>query len=218
MEFINSFEQPENNNLISFEGIDGCGKSTQIELLKTYLDKNDYNVLCLREPGGTKFGEKLRQAILESTEKLSPSAEAFLFASSRAQLLEELVLPFISKSRRNICILDRYIHSSLAYQGFARSLGTEKIINIHNTYPLNVIPNITFYLDITVKTSTKRQENRNQKKDYFEKEKLKFFEKLIDGYNASENLIPNKFKKINGELDKSEIHKRIVQDFENMKR
>ena len=126
-----SFNLPIYNNLISFEGIDGCGKTTQIQALKHHLENLGYNVLCLREPGGTSFGEKLREAILESSNKILPISEAYLFASSRAQLLSELVIPFISKTNKNICILDRFIHSSIAYQGFARNLGVR--YNSRNT-------------------------------------------------------------------------------------
>ena len=129
------FQLPQYSNLISFEGIDGCGKTTQIQALKDYLENLGYNVLCLREPGGTKFGEKLREAILDSTSKILPISEAYLFASSRAQLLNDLVVPFITASRKNICILDRFIHSSAAYQGFARKPGYRQFliyINMHH--------------------------------------------------------------------------------------
>lgn len=206
----NSFVLPKFNNLISFEGIDGCGKTTQIKALQSFLESNGYNVLCLREPGGTEFGEKLREAILEAKQKLPAISEAYLFASSRAQLLNELVIPFISKSSKNICILDRFIHSSIAYQGFARNLGANTVLNIHQHEPLNVIPNITFYLKISIDTSFSRQASRNQEKDYFEKEKRSFFLSLIKGYESCTNYLPSKFFTIDGEKEPDTIHKKII--------
>jgi dTMP kinase len=167
--------------LFSFEGIEGSGKSTQIQYLKNYLESLCYTILCLREPGGTKFGELLREAILESENSITPIAEAYLFAASRAQLLVEKVLPFL-KNDKHIVILDRYIDSSIAYQGFARKLGAQKVIDIHNTYPLDTLPSLTFYLKISLETSMQRQQTRGQEKDYFEKENNLFYKTLINGY------------------------------------
>ena len=207
-----SFKTPENLSFISFEGIDGCGKTTQIRLLESWLKRNGFNVLCLREPGGTTFGEKLREAILESTTKLTTVSEAYLFASSRAQLLYEKILPFINQSKKNICILDRYIHSSIAYQGHARALGIETILDIHRLSPLNIMPNLTFYLNISSSTSIVRQKSRNNEKDYFEKEKTSFFDMIIRGYNLSKEKLPGEFITLNGERNEQEIHSEIIDN------
>ncbi|MAX67831.1 MAG: dTMP kinase [Bacteriovoracaceae bacterium] len=166
---------------VSFEGIEGSGKTTQINLLKEDLITQGYKVLLLREPGGTHFGEKLREVILTSNEKISPLSEALLFASSRAQLLENKILPFLSQPK-HIVIIDRYIDSSIAYQGFARKLGVETILKIHHHSPLNILPNLTFYLDINLNLSMQRQRLRGQNKDYFEKEDQDFYQELINGY------------------------------------
>ncbi|MCO4756046.1 MAG: dTMP kinase, partial [Bacteriovoracaceae bacterium] len=110
---------PTTSLFISFEGIEGSGKTTQITTLKHALENQGYKVTLLREPGGTPFGEKMREAILSSEENISPVAEACLMAASRAQLLEKRIVPLL-ETPGNIVIVDRYIDSSLAYQGSAR--------------------------------------------------------------------------------------------------
>jgi dTMP kinase len=177
----NSFNKNPTSFLLSFEGIEGSGKSTQIQLLTEKLKTENKNVTYLREPGGTEFGEKLRSAILESTQELHPLAEANLFASARAQLLFEKVIPLLSKENQFI-ILDRYKHSSIAYQGFARSLGADVINQLHANYPLNIETDFTFYLAIDLETSMQRQAKRGDEKDYFEKSNQEFYLKLIEGY------------------------------------
>ncbi len=181
----------KNSYLISFEGIEGSGKSTQINYLKDHFEAQNYRVLLLREPGGTDFGEGLRSQILNSSVPINPIAEAYLFASSRAQLLSEKVLPFLEQ-QKSIVILDRFIDSSLAYQGIARDIGFEKILKIHQFPPLNTIPHITFYLKIDLKTSFERQKSRGSEKDYFEKENAKFYGQLVEGYDTSAKYFPER--------------------------
>ncbi|MAW06924.1 MAG: dTMP kinase [Halobacteriovoraceae bacterium] len=211
--FTTSFTKldPRSHGLfISFEGIDGCGKSTQIKRLEKNLINLGYNPIVFREPGGTKFGEKLRDSILTSDKKLSPLAEAHLFCSSRAQLLYEEILPLLSRSRKNIVILDRYLYSSMAYQGEGRGLGQECIANLHSNHPLNITPHLTFYLKISAETSLKRQDVRNSKKDYFEQEQNDFYIKLINGYEKAFNLFGHGVKEISGEKDLNTIEKEIL--------
>ena len=108
--------------LISFEGIESSGKSSQIERVREFLQARGFSVHCLREPGGTTFGEQLRKAILQSKEKLDPLAELYLFASSRAQLLRQETLPKLKKPN-TVVIYDRFVDSTLAYQGHAGGVG-----------------------------------------------------------------------------------------------
>ncbi|MCT4640670.1 MAG: dTMP kinase [Bacteriovoracaceae bacterium] len=193
--------------LLSFEGIEGSGKSTQIKNLKDYLENLGFTVSILREPGGTNFGEGLRSAILNSQTKLHPMAEALLFASSRSQLLFEKVLPLLNESK-NIVILDRFIDSSMAYQGFARELGPKYIEQLHATGLLSTKPVATFYLKIDIKTSMQRQSIRGNEKDYFEKEKESFYQKLIDGYNyCADNF--DRVKIIDGKQNQKEVFENI---------
>ncbi len=195
--------------LLSFEGIEGSGKSTQIQLLTQKLEASNYTVEYFREPGGTSFGEKLRSTILESTTPINPLAEANLFAASRAQLLSEKVLPLLSK-KNHIVILDRYLDSSIAYQGMARGLGIETILDLHEHPPLNTRPICTFYLQIDIETSMQRQQNRGNEKDYFEKENINFYQNLIDGYELASTRFPERIQIINGKSDQNKIHANIL--------
>lgn len=195
---------------ISLEGIEGSGKSTQINFIKSFFEEKGYAVLTLREPGGTPFGEKLREAILESSTPLHPLAEAHLFVSSRTQLLHEKILPFL-QNRKSVVILDRYIDSSLAYQGKARGLGYETILNLHRLTPLNILPHRTFFLDINLETSMKRQDARGNKKDYFESEKITFYNTLIDGYREVATLFAERIKTIDASIPAKEVSQ-IIED------
>jgi dTMP kinase len=211
-ELLNSFRSPHfpGSFLLSFEGIEGAGKSTQITRLKTYLESKNFRVILLREPGGTPFGEKLRQAILDNKSEITPLAEAHLFASSRAQLLSEVTLKELAEPN-TIVIYDRYLDSSIAYQGHARGLGVTQILEIHNIFPLNLVPHLTFYLRIDSDTSEKRQKMRNAPKDYFESKGHEFYKKLVVGYDLSFELFPHRIAKINAEKSLDEVHLEILK-------
>ncbi len=208
LEYFKPAKCANNSKFISFEGIEGSGKSTQVNNFISYLENDGLQVHLFREPGGTIFGEQLRKAILDGNEPLPPISEAYLFASSRAQLLKQKVLPLLEQEN-NVVILDRYIDSSLAYQGIARGLGIEKILEIHTPTPLNVLPNITFYLEISVETSLSRQEVRGSEKDYFESEKSSFYKKLIEGYQSAKDAFPERIISIDGSKDIQEVGDQI---------
>ena len=195
---------------LSFEGIEGCGKSTQIQLVSEFLTKNtEYTIHHFREPGGTEFGESLRNAMLGAKDKVSPLSEAHLFAASRCQLLTERVLP-LSTSTKNIVIYDRYIHSSIAYQGFGSELGVDTVLDIHSHYPLNILPHLTIYLEIDQMTSLERQEKRNNKKDYFESKENEFYKKVINGFMWCKNNLEN-FLTIDGTMNKEHVKNEIIK-------
>lgn len=201
-ELLNSFRSPRfvGSYFLSFEGIEGSGKSTQIVHLKNYLEEKGHRVLVLREPGGTSFGEKLRQNILETKADIHPLAEAHLFASSRAQLLSEIILKELS-TPKTIIICDRYIDSSLVYQGHARGLGVAQVLSIHDSFPLNIVPHLTFYLRIDAAISEKRQKIRNAPKDYFEARGIEFYRKLVVGYDLVAELFPQRVLTLNAEKE-----------------
>jgi dTMP kinase len=209
-ELLNSFRAPAfpGSFLISFEGIEGAGKSSQIIQLKNFLEKKNFRVIILREPGGTSFGEKLRQAILENKSDICPLAEAHLFASSRAQLMTEVTMKELS-APNTIVIYDRFIDSSLAYQGHARGLGISEVLEIHNIFPLNLVPHLTFYLYIDVETSIERQKIRNSTKDYFESKGEAFYKKLIVGYDMALELVPRRIKRLDAKRDVASISHEI---------
>jgi len=216
-QIASQFKTPSDTQglFLSLEGIEGSGKSTQINFIKQFFEERDYQVLCLREPGGTRFGEKLREAILESNSPLHPLAEAHLFVSSRAQLLHEKILPFLN-TPKSVVILDRYIDSSLAYQGNARGLGYETILKLHESAPLNILPHRTYFLDISLETSMKRQEARGNVKDYFESEKKDFYEALVKGYQDMAGLFDKRIKTIDGTHRPEIISQIIHQDLEGL--
>lgn len=209
-ELLKSFRAPTfpGSFLLSFEGIEGAGKSSQIIQLKNFLEQKNFRVIILREPGGTPFGEKLRQAILETTTEITPLAEAHLFASSRAQLMTEVTMKELSVPN-TVVIYDRYLDSSLAYQGHARGLGIPEVLEIHNIFPLNLVPHLTFYLHIDVETSIERQKIRNSIKDYFESKGETFYKKLIVGYDQALELFPKRIKKLDATGDIASISHEI---------
>ncbi len=216
-ELLNSFRSPAfpGSYFLSFEGIEGAGKSTQIIRLKNHLEKKDFRVLVLREPGGTPFGEKMRQAILETKTEITPLAEAHLFASSRAQLLSEVILKELAVPN-TVIICDRYIDSSVVYQGHSRGVGVAEILQLHSTFPLNLVPHLTFYLRIGVETSEKRQKMRNAPKDYFEAKGIEFYKKLVVGYDLVAELFPNRILKLDAEVNLDEMTMRILEVVDNL--
>jgi dTMP kinase len=196
---------------ISLEGIEGSGKTTQIKHIEKLLIDKGYRVLTLREPGGTEFGEKLREAILKSSTPLHPLAECHLFLASRAQLLKEKILPFLLVPK-SVIILDRYIDSTMAYQGKARRLGLETVLELHRHDPLNLLPHRTYFLDINLETSMERQKLRGQQKDYFESEETEFHLNLIDGYREMAQIFPERILTIDASKTPEDISKVIDID------
>ncbi len=172
-------------------------------------------VLSLREPGGTVFGEKLREAILQSTTPLHPLAECHLFLASRAQLLKEKILPFLL-TPKSVVILDRYIDSTLAYQGSARRLGYETVLDLHKHDPLNLLPHRTYFLEIDLETSMKRQAARGNAKDYFESENAEFYSRLVNGYSDMATLFHERVLRVDAKKDIAEVTKEILHDLEKV--
>ncbi len=211
------FRSPETPGslFLSFEGVEGSGKTTQIELLKKFLEGKNLRVLSLREPGGTTFGEKLREAVLQSKYSLHPLAEGHLFCSSRAQLLQEKILPFLL-TPGSVVILDRYIDSSLAYQGKGRGLGYQTVLELHQHNPLNLLPHRTYFLDISLETSYERQDKRGNEKDYFESEKKDFHQKLIDSYRELSEIFPDRILKVDASVSPEDITKTLLTDLEKI--
>ena len=212
--FKPQFFDKKNIIFLSFEGIEGSGKSTQIKLLSDNLERHtNLKVYHFREPGGTDFGENLRTAMLGAKNKIAPLSEAHLFAASRCQLLTERVIPLEGQDR-SIIIYDRYIHSSIAYQGFGSGLGHQTVLSLHSQNPLNIIPHLTLYLEIDLETSLARQEARNNKKDYFESKEQEFYEQVIHGFDWCKSNLPN-FKTIDGSraLDKvsSDVFQSVME-------
>lgn len=166
--------------LITFEGLEGSGKSTHAGLLGSKLKENNYNIKVTREPGGTRIGELIRQ-ITHSKENVDLTAvsEAYLMAASRAQHVREIIRPAIDAGQ--IVIVDRFLDSSLAYQGYGRELGVEQILKL-NVLAINSIkPDLTFYLDISPQDGIKRR-NGSGKIDRLDLQQSDFYERVYKGY------------------------------------
>ena len=166
---------------ITFEGIDGCGKSTQTGLCKTWLEEQGRQVLLVREPGGTKIGEKIRSLLLDKENgAMAPMTELFLFEAARAQIVEETIKPALSEGKVVIC--DRFFDSSVAYQGCARGLGAEMVSRLNMDATGGLAPDITFFLDISVEEAVKRRNARGEAKDRIESAGDSFQEKVREGF------------------------------------
>lgn len=198
----------ERGLFITFEGIEGSGKTTQIQRLAQTLTDHGRSVLCLREPGGTTYGEKLRESILGQTTPLDPMAECALFVSSRAQLLSEKILPHLS-SPKSVVIVDRYLDSTLVYQGHARDKQLAPLWAMHQFAPLNLLPNLTFFLDIDVELSLERQAKRGNQKDYFEARARDFHERLAEGYRRLASVSPARIRTIQAGKSEEEVWRQI---------
>jgi dTMP kinase len=171
---------------ITFEGIEGCGKTTQIERLEKTLLKHGITLIKTLEPGGTRAGKNIRQMLLDSRNNdLAPLTELILYAADRAQHVEEVIKPALEKGKWIIC--DRYFDATIAYQGFARGQDIE-LINLLNEKATNGInPDITFLLECPVEIGLNRALKRNRElsledQDRFEKEQMEFHQKVRDGY------------------------------------
>jgi dTMP kinase len=167
--------------LITFEGLDYSGKSTQVQLLSDRLATQDYRVLVLREPGGTEIGEKIRKILLDKANSgMTEASEMFLFSASRSQLVQEVVRPALEGGMIVIC--DRYYDSTTAYQGYGRGIALDVIntINRHATGGLS--PDLTFFLDIPIKEIDKRMTAAKKNKDRMESNGIEFYARVRDGY------------------------------------
>src|SRR5574344_2388226 len=139
---------------ITFEGADGCGKTTQLQLLAKYLTENGENVLITREPGAKGLGEKIREILLNYDGEVSDNCESFLFLADRAQHIDTIVNPAIKNGKFVLC--DRHTDSTVAYQGYGRGLDIDRIKNLNNIATNGKIPDLTFLFDIDSKTSMQR--------------------------------------------------------------
>lgn len=171
----------QTGKLITFEGIDGSGKSTLSKAVYEKLLNQGFSVLLTKEPGATEFGKTLRKMLQESEVKIDPKAEFLLFAADRAQHIEQVVLPALKAGK--IVISDRMADSSLAYQGYGRNLDKE-IINKVNSWAMQGLkPDLTIYIKIDYETAIGRIKKRDEKLTNFEKEKTEFFQRVIQGFD-----------------------------------
>jgi dTMP kinase len=196
---------------ITFEGIDFCGKSTQVQLLRDYLIEQKKEVLLIREPGGTGISEKIREILLDKkNNEMVMETEIFLFSASRAQLVKEVIRPHLQKGY--YVISDRFHDSSTAYQGYGRGLSVDAILNIHNLAIGKTIPDITFFIDIPNDIAMVRKKNVAQSDlDRIEVSDNSFYERVRTGYlKLAES--EKRFKVIDGTQNIKEINEQIINE------
>ncbi|HEV3479942.1 MAG TPA: dTMP kinase [Gaiellaceae bacterium] len=172
--------------LVTFEGVDGSGKSTQTDLLRDWLRQEGREVVTTREPGGTPLGERVRELLLDG-EGMAPWTEAALFAAARAELVERVIGPALAEGADVIC--DRYLDSSLAYQGVARGLGVERVLAF-NVEPIRgILPDVTFLLVVEVDEARSRSAAA---RDRIEREGDAFLSLVDNGYRQLAGLFPQR--------------------------
>ena len=169
-----------NGCFITFEGIDGCGKSTQIQYLTDYLNERGIDYLLLREPGGTVIGENIRNILLDKKNTgMTDMTELLLFEAARAQIVAEVIVPAVESGKVVIC--DRFFDSTAAYQGYAKNMGSDVVDTLNRLATGGFAPDVTFLLDITVEDALSRRVARGEE-DRIEKLGMEFQRKVRDGY------------------------------------
>jgi dTMP kinase len=191
---------------ITFEGTDGCGKTTQIELLKKYYEANGRTVLLTREPGSKGLGEKLREILLNYDGEVSPNCESFLFLADRAQHIDTIIKPAIERGEIVLC--DRHTDSTVAYQGYGRGIDLEEIHTLNNIAVGGVKPDLTLVFDIDIETAQKRV---GAQKDRMESSGIEFFKRVREGYLEISKQEPERVKVLNGENSIQDIHSQILE-------
>lgn len=177
---------------ITFEGGEGSGKSTVIKEISKKLEEKNIKFIVTREPGGKDIdiSEKIRKIILDKNNtEMSAKTEALLFAASRVQHIDSLIKKYLDDNYLVIC--DRYLDSSIAYQGYGRDLGLDYILKI-NEYALNYLPDLTIYLDVTPTVGLDRVSKRINKQDRLDNEKMEFYEKVQQGYLDMPKIFPKR--------------------------
>ena len=166
---------------ITFEGIDGSGKTTQIALLADYLKRKGLEVITTIEPGGTALGDRIRQILLDrGNAGMSYKAETFLFEASRAELVSKVISPALGSGKIIIC--DRFFDSTIVYQGIARGLGVERIMELSLWATDGIIPDLTFLLSVDVDGGEERLSGSSKSRDRIESEEDKFKQNIYEGY------------------------------------
>ncbi|PYV48224.1 MAG: dTMP kinase [Acidobacteria bacterium] len=207
----------QRGKFITFEGLDGCGKSTQLELLADELRKQGHAVVVTREPGGTDTGEKIRRLLLDTrTSGLAPMAELGLMFASRAQHIHEVILPGLNAGRIVLC--DRFTDSSEAYQGGGRKLGSKVVLELHRVLCGDMKPDLTILMDSDVAASVERARRRNRGRDSsendegrFEKENRAFFTRVRNTYLEIANREPERVMVVDARGTPAKTHAKILQ-------
>ena len=194
---------------ITFEGVDGCGKSTQMRFLAEYLiEEKGMDVVLTREPGGCSVAEQIREILLDKqNSEMNGYTEALLYAAARVQHIDEVILPAVRAGKIVLC--DRYLDSSIAYQGYARGIGIERVLQMNRYAVENCMPDWTIFMDYHPKKAFSRM-NPAKERDRLELEDGAFFEKVYEGFQKAAELAPERIMKIQVEGSKWETKEKIA--------
>ncbi len=191
---------------ITFEGADGCGKTTQIKLIDEYLRNKDYKTLLTREPGAKGLGEKIREILLNYDGEVSSRCESFLFLADRAQHVDCIIKPALKEGIIVLC--DRHTDSTVAYQGYGRGLDIEEIKKLNNLATRGLKPDLTIVFDVDIETSQSRV---GKNKDRMESAGIEFFKKVREGFLEIAKKEPQRVKVIDSSDTIENIHKKVVE-------
>lgn len=196
--------------LITIEGPDGAGKTTQVKKISEYLRTKGFKVLVTREPGGTSLGEKLRKLLLTLEGEIPvPEAEALIYAASRAQLVKKVIVPALENGYIVLC--DRFVDSSLAYQGWARGLGIKELTDINGWFLKNNWPDLTIILDVDPGQSLKRL---RKEKDRLERENLEFHKKVREGFLKVHSMYPDRTRLVDASQNPEHVFEAVLFEIE----
>ncbi|HHU80571.1 MAG TPA: dTMP kinase [Acholeplasmataceae bacterium] len=194
---------------ISFEGNDGSGKTTVIEKCADVLTKKGYQVLVTREPGGTNISEQIREIILNKENKeMDVRTEALLYAASRRQHIAEVIIPALAKGYIILC--DRFIDSSLAYQGHARGIGIDKVFEMNMFACEGLLPSLTVYIDVNPEVGFSRMKKDCRKLDRLELEAINFHKTVYQGYQELVKRFPNRIVSVNGDQNLEQVSSEVI--------
>jgi dTMP kinase len=196
--------------LISFEGAEGSGKSTQISRLAAHLQKTHREVITTREPGGTEIGEQIRNIIVHNSkgDEMCAETELLLFTAARAQLVREVIAPALLRGA--IVLSDRFLDSSTVYQGIARNLAADPVAQINHFAVGTVMPHLTIVIDVPTEVSLARLKTRaTDLPDRMERENVDFYKKVREGYLVLAKGMPERFVVVDGTKSEDAIEKKI---------
>jgi len=205
-----------NGKFITFEGTDGSGKTSIIKEIVKRLEEDGFSVVVTREPGGVKISEEIRDVIHDvNNTEMDPICEALLYAASRRQHLVQKVMPLVNDGKIVIC--DRYIDSSLAYQGYARGIGIEKVKHINDVAIDNTYPDLTILLDVTPEVGLSRIKEHLNTHEFnrLDRESIDFHKKTYEGYHIVASMFKDRIKVIDGERSindvSNDVYKEIIK-------
>jgi len=195
---------------ITFEGADGSGKSTQLKMAAEFFQNKGFEVVSTRDPGGTPLGQKIREILLHHDGKVASYCELFLYLADRAQHVEEKIIPALEEGKVVLC--DRYVDSSLAYQGYARGIDAKEILMLNNIVAKSLMPDLTLVFDVSTEVAEKRV---GETKDRLESEAKEFHQKVRYGFLDLAKKFPDRIKVLDANQEIKKVHSDVIEILEN---